>query len=114
VAGQERIADLRGLLPGKPYVGVDLRSGPGVDRVADVEALPHAGACVGTVIAMNTFEHVPHFWHAFEEVRRVLRPDGALLVGCPFHFHIHHHPRDYWRFAPDAFELLLADYPHRS
>jgi SAM-dependent methyltransferase len=113
VAGQEDIADLRGLFPGKPYVGVDLRAGPGVDRVADVEALPHADASIGTVIAMNTFEHVPHFWRAFEEVRRVLRPDGALLVCCPFYFHIHHHPRDYWRFTPDAFELLLADYPHR-
>jgi SAM-dependent methyltransferase len=113
VPGQEELADLRRLFPGKAYRGVDVRPGPGVDRVANVEALPHADASVGTVIAMNTFEHVPHFWRGFEEVHRVLRPDGAFLVCCPFYFYIHHYPCDYWRFTPDALELLLADYPHR-
>ncbi len=113
VPGQEEIADLRGLFPGKEYVGIDIRPGPGVDRVADVEALPQADRSVGTVIAMNTFEHVPRFWRGFEEVYRVLRPDGALLVTCPFYFHIHSYPSDYWRFTPEAFEVLLQDYPSR-
>jgi SAM-dependent methyltransferase len=113
VAGQEAIADLRALFPGKDYVGVDVQAGPGVDCVADAEALPHADGSVGTVIAMNTFEHVPRFWRAFEEVYRVLRPDGALLVSCPFAFHIHDFPSDYWRFTPEALELLLQDYPSK-
>ena len=111
VPGQEEIADLRRMFKGKPYVGIDVRPGPGVDRVADVEALPHADGSIGTVIAMNTFEHVPHFWRGLDEAYRVLRPDGALLISCPFYFHIHDHPRDYWRFTPEAFELLLEDYP---
>src|SRR6516164_1957313 len=113
VPGQEEIADLRGLFPGKAYTGVDVRPGPGVDYVANVEDLPHADRSVGTVIAMNTFEHVPHFWRGFAEVRRVLRSDGAFLVCCPFYFHIHNHPSDYWRFTPSAFDLLLEDYPQR-
>jgi SAM-dependent methyltransferase len=113
VSGQEAIADLRGLFPGKAYVGVDRRSGPGVDLCADVEALPQADGSVGTVLAMNTFEHVAHFWRGFDEIRRVLRPDGALLVSCPFYFKIHNFPGDYWRFTPDALEVLLEDYPNR-
>jgi SAM-dependent methyltransferase len=113
VDGQEAIADLRSLFPGKEYVGIDLRPGPGVDLVADVEALPHADRSVGTVIAMSTFEHVPRFWRGFEEVYRILRPDGALLVSCPFYFHIHEFPSDYWRFTPEALNLLLQGYPHR-
>jgi SAM-dependent methyltransferase len=113
VPGQEEIADLRALFPGKSYLGIDARPGPGVDQVADVEALPFPDQSFGTVIAMNTFEHVPHFWRGFEEVYRVLKPDGALFISCPFYFHIHEHPRDYWRFTPEAFELLLRDYPHK-
>jgi SAM-dependent methyltransferase len=113
VPGQEEIADLRSFFPGKAYVGIDVRPGSGVDQVADVEALPQADQSIGTVIAMNTFEHVPRFWRGFEEVYRVLRPDGALLLCCPFYFHIHNYPSDYWRFTPEAFELLLADYPTR-
>jgi SAM-dependent methyltransferase len=111
VPGQEEIADLRALFRARPYVGVDVRTGPGVDQVADVEALPQADNSIGTVIAMNTFEHVPRFWRGFEEIRRVLRPDGALFLSCPFYFHIHDYPSDYWRFTPEALRLLLREYP---
>src|SRR5260370_23051511 len=113
VPGQTEIADLRALFIGKDYTGIDVRPGPGVDELADVEALPYAKGSFGTVIAMNTFEHVPRFWRGFEEVYRVLRPDGALLISCPFYFHIHEHPSDYWRFTPQAFALLLKEYPTR-
>lgn len=108
--GQEEIADLRRLFPGKEYLGIDLRPGPGVDLVDDVETLSLPDASVGTVLALNTFEHVRHFWRGFEEVRRILRPGGALLVCCPFYFHVHNYPSDYWRFTPAALELLLESY----
>jgi SAM-dependent methyltransferase len=113
VPGQEEIADLRPLFYDKRYLGVDITPGRGVDFVADVESLPQADASVGTVIAMNTLEHVPHFWRAFDEIHRVLRPDGALLVSCPFYFHIHSYPSDYWRFSPEALALLLDRYPNK-
>jgi SAM-dependent methyltransferase len=113
VAGQEEIAELRPLFPGKSYLGVDVSPGRGVDFVADVEALPQADGSVGTVIAMNTLEHVPRFWRGFDEIYRVLRPDGVLLVSCPFYFHIHSFPSDYWRFSPEALELMLEKYPNK-
>jgi SAM-dependent methyltransferase len=113
VEGQEGIANLRNLFPAKKHLGVDLRPGPGVDRVADVEDLPFPSRFFGTVLALNTFEHVRHFWRGFEEIYRVLRPDGALLVSVPFYFHIHDFPSDYWRFTPAALSVLLDDYPTR-
>jgi SAM-dependent methyltransferase len=113
VAGQEEIANLRPLFADKPYLGVDKEPGPGVDCIADVEALPQANASVGTIIAMNTLEHVPRFWRGFEEIYRVLRPDGVLLVSCPFYFHIHAYPSDYWRFSPEGLKLLLEKYPQQ-
>ena len=39
VEGQEGYANLRGMFPGKVYVGCDMRPGPGVDRVEDVSAI---------------------------------------------------------------------------
>jgi len=113
VAGQENIADLRSLFPGREYLGIDARPGPGVEIVANVEDLPFPDSSVGTVIAMSTFEHVAHFWRGFEEVRRVLRPDGAFFVACPFYFYIHNFPSDYWRFTPEALKLLLDGYPSK-
>jgi SAM-dependent methyltransferase len=111
--GQADIADLRPLFAGKHYTGIDVRPGPGVDEIADVEALPYPDSSFGTVLALETFEHVAHFWRGFAEIRRVLRPDGVLLVSSPFYFHIHPHPNDYWRFTPEAFKLLLEDYPSK-
>src|SRR5262245_32732838 len=84
VEGQSDLINLRSLFPGKRYVGVDFRAGPGVDCVANVEALPHKDGSVGTVLAMSAFEHVQRFWVGFEEVRRVLRPDGVFVVATPF------------------------------
>ena len=113
VEGQGELVDLRGLFPGRPYTGVDFRAGPGVDLVANVEELPLPDASVGTVLAFSVFEHVKKFWKGFEEVRRVLRPDGVFLVCCPFYFHVHSYPHDYWRFTPEAFDSLLESYPTR-
>ncbi len=111
VAGQERIADLRGLFPGSQFTGIDIRPGPGVDSVEDVERLPRPNRSVGAVVALNLFEHVQRFWRGFEEIHRVLRRDGMVIVSCPFHLHIHAYPNDYWRFTPEAFRLLLEQFP---
>lgn len=113
IEGQESYGNLRAFFPGRQYIGLDLRSGPGVDRVGDVECLPLPDASVGTVISLSTLEHVRRFWVAFEEIRRVLRPDGLLIVSCPFYFHIHNYPSDYWRFTPQALASLLEDYPSK-
>jgi SAM-dependent methyltransferase len=113
VQGQEAIADLRSLFPGRDYHGIDMRPGPGVDSVANVERLPQASGSVGTVLALNTFEHVKRFWRGLDEVRRVLRPDGVLILSTPFYFRIHEFPHDYWRFTPAAYEALLEDYPSK-
>ena len=113
VDGQENIINLRQLFPGKTYHGLDIREGPGVDIVGSVEQLDMPDASLGTVLALSTFEHVQHFWKGFDEVYRVLRPDGALIVCCPFYFHVHAYPSDYWRFTPEALKLMLEKYPNK-
>jgi SAM-dependent methyltransferase len=110
VEGQEKLCELRGFFPDRPYVGVDVRPGPGVDCVADAQDLPYPDASVGTVVALNTLEHVPRFWQAVAEIHRVLRSDGVLLMSVPFYLQIHDYPSDYWRFTPKALEVLLEPF----
>ncbi|MFM8981112.1 MAG: methyltransferase domain-containing protein [Planctomycetia bacterium] len=110
VAGQERLADLRPLFPGRAYTGVDLRAGPGVDRVGDLAAAPFETGSVGTLLCLETLEHVFELPRALAELERMLAPGGLLLASTPFHFHIHAHPDDYWRLTPSAWARLLAPY----
>ena len=114
VEGQERLADLRALFPGRPFTGVDLRAGPGVDRVGDVSAAPFADGSVGTVLCLETLEHVFEVRRAFDEIHRILAPGGLLIASTPFHFHIHAHPDDYWRLTPSCWDGLLAPYAARQ
>jgi SAM-dependent methyltransferase len=110
VPGQEGFADLRPLFPGRPYVGCDLRPGPGVDRVLDLHRIDLPDGAAGTVLLLDTLEHVERFWVALDEVRRILRPGGLLLLSSVMDFPIHDHPADYWRFTPEGFRALLRPF----
>jgi SAM-dependent methyltransferase len=110
VEGQEAIADLRAFFPGRAYVGCDVRPGRGVDKIMDVMAIPLPDESVGTLIFVETLEHVPDPFRAMAETRRVLAPRGILIMSTCMIFHIHDKPIDYWRFCPDGIRLLLKGY----
>lgn len=112
VAGQEGLTDLRDLFPGRPYVGTDIRPGPGVDRVLDLHDLDLPDAVVGCALVFETLEHVEYPRRAVAELRRVMRDDGILVVTTPFNFPIHLHPHDYWRFTPQGMASLLQPFGH--
>lgn len=110
VAGQEDIADLRTLFPGKRYVGSDMREGPGVDVILDLHSLDLPDDSVGTALMIDTMEHVEYPHKAIDEVNRVLAPGGILIMTSVMRFPIHDHPYDYWRFTPEAFSSLLKPF----
>lgn len=110
VSGQEEFADLRTLFPGKKYVGADLREGPGVDVLLNVYNIELPSESVGTVLCFDTLEHVEYPRKAIEELNRILKPNGMLVIGSPMDFPIHDFPYDYWRFTPDGFKSLLASF----
>jgi SAM-dependent methyltransferase len=108
--GQEDIADLRGIFGAREHIGCDIQAGPGVDRIEDVHALSFADDSVGTVICLETLEHVADPLRAVQEMHRVLRPGGLLAISSLMFFPIHAHPWDFWRFTPEGFELLLRPF----
>ena len=125
VEGQEGFADLRPLFPGRAYVGCDMRAGPGVDRVLDMHALDLPDATIGSVLLLDTLEHVEYCRQAVAEIYRVLQPAGVVVASSVMNFVIHAHPNDYWRFTPEGFRSLFghfetvladwagqADHPH--
>jgi SAM-dependent methyltransferase len=109
VPDQPYPSDLRPLFAGKQYVGCDARPGPGVDRIEDVHALSFDDGSVGTVLMLETLEHVADPIRALQQVRRVLRPEGFTVLTSCMDTPVHDHPSDYWRFTPEGFDLLVKD-----
>ncbi|MBW8040458.1 MAG: class I SAM-dependent methyltransferase [Planctomycetes bacterium] len=107
VPGQEGFADLRPLFAGKEYVGCDMQEGPGVDRILNLHKIDLPSETAGTVLMLDTLEHVEFVRKATEEAHRILKPDGILVISSIMNFPIHDYPYDYWRFTPEAFKSLL-------
>ena len=107
VPGQEDFADLRPLFAGKEYIGCDMREGPGVDRILNLHKIDLPPETAGTVLMLDTLEHVEFVRKATEEAHRILKPDGVLVISSVMNRSIHDCPYDYWRFTPEAFISLL-------
>jgi SAM-dependent methyltransferase len=110
VDDQLELANLRPLFPGMEYVGCDMREGPGVDRILNLHQIDLDSGVVGTVLCLDTLEHVEYPRKAMEEIHRILKPDGLVIISSVMDYAIHDFPFDYWRFTPEAFRSLLKDF----
>ena len=61
------------------------------------------------IFCAGVLEHVTDPKKAINEMRRILRPNGIILVGVPFRQPIHM-TDDYWRFTVHAIVYLFKDW----
>ncbi len=107
---QPGLSDMRPLFAGKKYIGCDIRQGVGVDQIIDLHETGLALESVGTVLLLETLEHVQFPMKAMAEVYRILKPNGVVVMSSVMNYPIHD-AHDYWRFTPEAFLTLLKDFP---
>jgi ubiquinone/menaquinone biosynthesis C-methylase UbiE len=104
----------------------------------DARRLSFADASFDLVLSNSTLEHIPNFWLACEEMKRVLKPGGVMVVSVPGYvqktmvlsqlqrwsrrmrglqefrrttltFGVHDHPHDYYRFSEQAVRTVVLD-----
>lgn len=93
------------------YIGIDTHPGKGVDCVvAGHTAWPIADKAVDTVICTQVLEHVEDLSLFIQEIDRVLRRGGRLLVSFPFIYNEHGAPQDFRRFSVHGALLLWPDW----
>jgi SAM-dependent methyltransferase len=105
--------DVRSCFAHKNFFGVDLRKGFGVDIMGDVGMLPFLPHSIGTLVCLDTIEHVWDIYAAFKEIDRVLKKDGVAMISSVFNFKIHPCPHDFWRFTPEALDKLTEGFPYK-
>jgi SAM-dependent methyltransferase len=98
------------LFPGRRYIKQDMQDfdPPCIDILCDIlDMKPVSDNSIGLVLNLESLEHISYPQKAIDEIHRVLRLDGLLILTTVMHFKIHPAPKDYWRFTPEGLELLL-------
>jgi SAM-dependent methyltransferase len=99
------------LFPGRRYIKQDMQDfdPPCIDILCDITNMkPIPDESIGLVLNCESLEHIQNPQKAIDEIHRVLRPNGLLILTTVMHFKIHRAPKDYWRFTPDGIEFLLS------
>jgi len=94
------------------YTGVDMaREDDWTKSYADVlydgKRLPFENEMFDGILSTEVIEHIPDAEPAVEELFRVLKPGGKLLITVPFVWNEHGMPYDYLRYTSAGITHLL-------
>jgi len=89
------------------YTGIDIVDGNNVDVVQkDPIKIPFQDDTFDVVVSTSAFEHTEFFWIVFNEIIRVLKPNGVFYLNAPSNGRYHKYPVDCYRFYPDSGKAL--------
>ena len=100
VGGVSKITEL---YPSVNWEVTDLTTG------VNVECLPWGDGSIDILVADQMLEHVPRPWIARDEMLRVLKPGGILIVTTCF-LQIHHTEHLYFTFHMEGLSSLFNQY----
>ncbi len=80
----------------------------GLDIIADAHFLPFKDASFDIVYSVAVLEHLERPWVAADEIFRVLRPGGYVVLELPF-LNVIHDEHDYFRFTDKGIRALLDE-----
>lgn len=92
------------------YVGLDYLAtaagwyGTRPDVFADARRLPFADASVDHALLLDVLEHIPEPDRCIEQLARVLKPGGSLVLDVPFMYPVHDAPLDFHRWTRHGLE----------
>lgn len=92
--------------PNRVTVDIDPKREP--DHVADIHALPFTDNTYDMVLCTEVIEHCHTPQQAVDELIRITKPGGVIVLTTRFMFPIHDYPHDYWRFTRMQMERLFA------
>jgi SAM-dependent methyltransferase len=76
--------------------------------IADAHFLPFKGDCFDIVYSIAVLEHVQKPWVVADEICRVLRQGGHVVVELPF-LNVIHDQHDYFRFTDKGIRSLFDE-----
>jgi SAM-dependent methyltransferase len=95
------------------YIGVDwknsLHDQSNVNVFADLaDHLPFRDERIDIAVSYQVLEHLPEPGKFLEEVFRILKPAGIILLTVPFMWHVHEAPHDFSRLTRYGLQYLFG------
>jgi len=79
------------------------------DLYYDGHRLPFEDKSFDTVLSVQVLEHTPKPQSLLNEMARVLRPGGLLILSAPFSARLHEQPHDYFRYTPHGLRSMCEE-----
>ncbi|HEY6503090.1 MAG TPA: class I SAM-dependent methyltransferase [Chitinophagaceae bacterium] len=95
------------------YIGLDYEGeghqhvNENVDVFYDGKNIPFANESFDSVFSSEVFEHIFNIDEILQEINRVMKKNGKILITCPFVWHEHEVPVDYARYTRFALKHLF-------
>ncbi|HEY2514872.1 MAG TPA: class I SAM-dependent methyltransferase [Polyangiaceae bacterium] len=103
----------------KEYVGVEYEASFGgtqtsvrsskPDYFYDGKRLPFEAQSFDVVLSIQVLEHTPSPQVVLNEMARVVKKGGLVVVNAPFSFRLHEEPHDYFRYTPHAWRAMFDE-----
>ena len=93
-----------------PNKSVNIKDEPNIcfpENYKLVGKLPFQDNTFDIVCAFQVFEHVTDPFILFDEMVRILKRNGYLLITAPFLWALHEEPNDHFRFTRYTFDRLI-------
>ena len=97
------------------YTGIDLEvtghdhENSKVDVYYDGKTIPFKENSFDAVVCFEVFEHVFNIDEVLSEIKRVIKPNGKLLISTPFAWDEHEQPFDFARYTSFGIKHLLSN-----
>jgi SAM-dependent methyltransferase len=101
------------------YIGVDYdgeghsHAGEEIDVFYDGHHLPFKDGEFDSIFSSEVMEHIFNLEEILQELNRVLRPGGKMLITLPFAWHEHEMPNDFGRYTSLGLTALLERHGFR-
>lgn len=95
------------------YIGLDFEGeghsheGESIDYFYDGKTIPFEDNTFDSIFSSEVFEHIFNLEEIMKELYRVLKPNGKILVTCPFAIAEHEMPNDYARYTSVGLKHLF-------
>lgn len=81
-----------------------------IDLECDLnEEIPIESNAYDTIVCTDVLEHIARPLQLMEEIGRLLKKDGKLILGVPFYYSLHEEPHDYYRYTRYALEMFCKE-----